>query len=1010
MNFNNKSQKPISIYPLLTLLLMVFTFTPSASYAYSPAKADRTLSMSGKVFNKPDKSSLAKIGERISESISSGTNSAGKTSALKAQSDIQSGLHKDSITSTPFYIDSNTMEHLNPGAEKNASGVTSDERALIFLESNKNLFLLDSPRDELELISSTVTSDGRKHVKFQQIYRGLRIWGQQLVIHFDSNDTPYSFNGRYVPTPSNLDPDGMQIQKNAAIETAMNNLSSTKTITEFDQSLKTLLKYPGPESELTVWVDKNYVTPHIAWRVLIRPNIRDQWQYFIDAYSGEVLDSYNETTWETKATASALDALGVTRIINVSQEGNVYYMHDMDAAIYSYDAHNKVISSRNTPSLIQSGNNTWNDHIAVSAHANSRAVYDYYLNEHGRNGIDGEGMDLPVVVHYTENGTPLDNAFWNGSMIAFGDAHPYAAALDVVAHELTHGVVEYTVGLEYRYQSGALNESIADVMAAMVDPDWEIAEDLSIGPIRDISNPSKFGMPENMDEYENLSLDYDYGGVHINMSIPSKAAYLIAESIGREKTADIWYRTLDSRYLTSRSEFPDMRYAAIRAADDLYGVNSAESVVVADAFDAVGIYEGTSTEQPGDVAPLEGEEMIAFLSTEKGRPLIALSPPDLQNAEDIIYPTTKAVYNASSSPLTASKNGMILMYIDENNNIRMLNTKTYEETVIDDSGYWSSIKLSPNGRYLAATTVNQDSTLYVIDTKNPENSTSFHLYTASSEGVKSYTTLYADALDWDLNSATILYDAFHSIPLNDSKTVEFWDINFLDVASGIITRIKTPTDENTQVGNPSFAETNDRYIVCDLFPSDQSSAQLVTIDLNTQQMVTIRQNGLINLNYPNLGYPKYSPDDKNIIFQQYSQFYRDYVVFTLPLNDDKMTVSGNATAFYYGKHPIWFTRNENVVAVEEENAGLPDDFVLNQNRPNPFNPSTLIPFSLSSPSLVTLNVYDILGRKVATLVDETLPAGEQSVRFDASGLASGMYIYRLRVNDRYKTMKMMVVK
>ena len=998
----------INIICIFVILSVVFS--PHELSAYSPPKAEQALSHTTSGVHKLNNDKLAVVADNIKRALTGNNNGAAEKAADRSlSSGIYQGIYTSLNAGTPYFINRSAMELLDTGAHKISSDASGSERALAFIEDNTDVFLLESPREELELISATETADGKQHIRFQQMFCGVPVWGQQLVVHLDKFGSPYAFNGRYIPTPTSLDVSVSVINAADAVERSLEHLSATVTIIELDDTSKRLLDYDDPITERTVWVNQSGGEAQFAWHVMIRPNMRDVWHFFIDDYTGTVLDAYNATAWQTPETATAADALGNIRTFNVALDNSVYTLHDTEASIKTYDAHGKVIRFGSYPTLVESSDNTWADSIAVSAHANVRFVYDYYFEEHGRKGLDDANQTVQVFIHYTEDGSLLDNAFWNGQFIAFGDARPYAAALDVVAHELTHGVVEHTAGLEYRFQSGALNEAISDVMATMVDPDWQIAEDLTGGPIRDLSAPSVYGLPEHMDDYRDHPLSYDYGGVHINMSIPSKAGYLMAETLGREKTAAIWYKVLDSRYLTSRSEFVDMRFAAIRAADDLYGEDSNESAVVAVAFDDVGIYEDTGSVPPEDVQPVQGDEIVAFVVSVNGSSRLALAPLALEYSDDIVYPTATDVFNESSSPVTVCKNGSILMFIDTANNIRMIDMNTNEESIIDETGDWSSIRLSPNGRLLAATTVNADSTIYIIDIEEPENSTSFHLYTASTEGVKSYHTLLADALDWDMNSTTVLYDAFHSIPLGEGETVEFWDVNMLDIGTGIITRVTTHVEQSTQVGNPSFAETNDRYIVCDLFSEYLRKSELVTIDLYSNEMKVLRENGIIGINSPNLGHPKYSPDDKHIVFQQYNRFYRENIIYTIPLNDDKMTASGDETAYWYGELPIWFARGERVL-VDETEAVYPESFTLHQNSPNPFNPSTVITFELHEHQYVTLTVYDILGRRIDRLVDRSLSAGVHEVYFDASQLASGTYFYHLRSGHRSISKKMTVVK
>lgn len=220
--------------------------------------------------------------------------------------------------------------------------------------------------------------------------------------------------------------------------------------------------------------------------------------------------------------------------------------------------------------------------MSVSAHSNIGIVFDYFYNTFGRRAIDNQGSTIMSLIHVTENGRPMDNAYWNGAFMLYGDGNigykALAGGLDVAAHEMAHGITQHTVGLEYKFQSGALNESISDVFGAMVDrSDWLLGEDIvqtayyPSDALRDMENPHNGGtsrndhywQPASMSEYVELDISEDNGGVHTNSGIPNHACYLIGHAIGKDKTEQIYYRILDARYLNTQSNFVDMRLAAI---------------------------------------------------------------------------------------------------------------------------------------------------------------------------------------------------------------------------------------------------------------------------------------------------------------------------------------------------------------------------------------------------------------------------------------------------------------
>jgi Zn-dependent metalloprotease len=248
----------------------------------------------------------------------------------------------------------------------------------------------------------------------------------------------------------------------------------------------------------------------------------------------------------------------------------------------------------------------------------TETTHDFYRDIFKRDSIDGEGMELISSVHYSAH---FNNAMWNGAQMVYGDGDGHflqvgslTKALDVIAHELTHGVTERTAGLEYSYQPGALNEHNSDVVGSLVkqyhlkqeaaEADWLIGEGVlapSLGAaLRSMKEPGTAmegdPQPAHMSEYVDLPDDglpeHDNGGVHINSGIPNRAFYLAATSIGGsawEKAGQIWYRTLTGGYLNPDSEFKDAANATVGVAEELYGEGSEERAAVEDAWQQVGV-------------------------------------------------------------------------------------------------------------------------------------------------------------------------------------------------------------------------------------------------------------------------------------------------------------------------------------------------------------------------------------------------------------------------------------
>ena len=252
-------------------------------------------------------------------------------------------------------------------------------------------------------------------------------------------------------------------------------------------------------------------------------------------------------------------------------------------------------------------------------------TFDFFLSVYGRNSIDAGGMPLRGVVHFGEQ---YPNAFWDGQRMVFGDGDgevlgSMTASLDVIGHELGHGVTEHEAGLEYWGQSGALNESLSDVWGSMVKQyklnqdasaaDWLIGSEvwtptIAGDALRSMKAPGeayddqlvgKDPQPAHMNQY--VETVQDNGGVHINSGIPNKAFYLAATKIGGrawEVSGRIWYESLQHPALRTDSGFADFARLTVGTAQRLHGRDSSEAMAVADAWEDVGV----QTEQPGLLA------------------------------------------------------------------------------------------------------------------------------------------------------------------------------------------------------------------------------------------------------------------------------------------------------------------------------------------------------------------------------------------------------------------------
>ncbi|AAK80247.1 Zn-dependent metalloprotease [Clostridium acetobutylicum] len=491
--------------------------------------------------------------------------------------------------------------------------VPSEKEATQFLEDNKQIFGIDSAQNELKPISTKKDSNGDTFVRFNQVINGVSVKDRILNVHFDKNGTVVSVNGTIEKNKTVTRLGNISINEEDAVNIALKQFTY-KTLENTPKAIKTILTDNNKNYEVFK-VNIYYTNPTIG-----------NWDVFVDISSGKVIKTENNIKYDGKVLGTGIDVSGTTRTLNLYQSGSSYQMKDISNSAASYI---NTYSYNNTTllgTLVSNSTSNFNQEshkAAVSAHYNAGKVINFYKNLFNRNSLDNNSMAIKSYTHYGKN---YNNAFWDGQEMIYGDGDGLnftylSGDLDVVGHEMTHGVIENTANLNYDNEQGALNESIADTFGVLIETytkynvaaggtwqinpsDWVIGDDIYTPQIkgdalRSLVNPALYDQPDNMSGYENLPDNEagDFGGVHTNSGITNKAAYLIAQSIGMEKTARIYYRALVN-YMTPTTDFNEARNVLVESAVDLYGGGSAEVAAVNNAFDTVGIGQNLAVATP----------------------------------------------------------------------------------------------------------------------------------------------------------------------------------------------------------------------------------------------------------------------------------------------------------------------------------------------------------------------------------------------------------------------------
>ena len=487
------------------------------------------------------------------------------------------------------------------------SGSADEKSASAFLEKNGAALGLRSPSQQLRLSGTHKDGYGNTFMRYSQTIRGLRVYGRALTVRYDKNGVVRNVSA--------------SLECNQSVSSlGTGSITGDDAVADAERVLggKGLRAAPSAEEMIDTYGGQNYRVYRVALSYLT-PSIRS-YEVFVEATTGKILRVGSLLREDGAVTGTGIDVLGDTVPLNLTLSGSLYYMLDATRpAVAQYIAtgdYGTVDASGNLfpVSGTQSSFTSAHDRASVSAQHYAECTVDFYKNLFGRSSLDNQAMPVFSVTHY---GTNYNDAYWDGSEVIYGDGDgsqfgPLSGDLSIVGHEMTHGVIQHTADLDYNNQSGALNESLADTFGVLIktyakygvagggswtfDPsDWEIGGDaytpsISGDALRSLSDPAKYGQPDNMSGYVQMADTQagDYGGVHENSGIPSRAAFLIAQSVGMAKTAQIYYYAL-ANYMQQNTDFIGAENCLMQAAADLYPSEPGAAAAVESAFSQVGV-------------------------------------------------------------------------------------------------------------------------------------------------------------------------------------------------------------------------------------------------------------------------------------------------------------------------------------------------------------------------------------------------------------------------------------
>lgn len=466
---------------------------------------------------------------------------------------------------------------------------------------------------------------GMRHVRYQVYAHDVPVDGSVLIAHFKDGRL-HSYNGEYYGAMTKSHQPN--IQEDVALESALSYFKAEKYMWELEDNHghgmeKELMHKPKGTlyyaESINTQKAQNFV---LAYRFNIyaaEPHARKY--IFINAEDGAFLkeeDLIHTGDVKGKAVSKYSDTVDIyfdslapaSYRLRETTYGNGIETYDMNKGT-SYGA---SVDFVNTVQFWDSLNAN-QDEVAIDAHWGAEQTYVYFFNVHNRRSFDNQDAKIRSYVH---RGVNYNNAFWNGSVMTYGDGNGTRftplTCIDVCGHEVSHAVTTYSAGLVYAYESGALNESFSDIFGNAIERyarpnkySYKIGEDItpSGNGIRDMSRPNANGHPDTYKGNLWRTGTGDNGGVHSNSGVQNFWYFILSEGdtgtndnsdaysvpgIGYQKAAAVAYRNL-TVYLTKNSQYADARYYGIRAAVDLYGDCSSEMIQTTNAWYAVGVGE-----------------------------------------------------------------------------------------------------------------------------------------------------------------------------------------------------------------------------------------------------------------------------------------------------------------------------------------------------------------------------------------------------------------------------------
>ena len=586
------------------------------------------------------------------------------------------------------------------------------EAASSFLRQSAGLFGIANSETDLQLARRDAASLGRTILRYQQLYRGVPVLAGDLVVDVSQQLDIVSANGEASPD--------LAVDMHATVTGSAAQSAALSAVAQADARPASRLSASKP----ALWIYDSRLmgtpgapTTRLVWRMDVTagsPTDLDE-LVLVDAQKGGVLLHFNQI--ETAAPdRTVCDRVNVSGALVTCGTG-------AETPVITSDGTGYATATTDAQRAFDYAGDTWT----------------YYFNRFGRDSLDGAALQLKSTVRFCDPNysCPYQNAYWNGTQMAYGAG--YAAADDVDGHELTHGFTEFTSHLFYFYQSGAINEAISDIMGEFIDQDfndglgndaptakWLVGEDIpgwSAG-LRNMEDPTAsadVAQPDKMTSPLFYAPAYPYsdnGGVHYNSGVANKAAYLLGEDpasgpitfnnvsvtpLGRDKAAALFFE-VDGHLLTSGSDYADLGTDMVQACQNL--LNSTPNSI-AGTPSAAGPFTAADCTQVANAVTATEMESAPTVSgaAYPEAPVCPVAKPNVTAVFSDNAEYTQAQVDASQVPWQIT--GGSHWFVDADNATSVTKTATYHDfhgeevdSISDSSLAMLNAVVIPAGSYL----------------------------------------------------------------------------------------------------------------------------------------------------------------------------------------------------------------------------------------------------------------------------------------------------------------------